>query len=121
MSRDDDMHSERYAGPAFRGGTSPRDDDVTSLSDALARVRADLGLPEPSALDVLEGRWAEIVGADVAGHAHLESVRDGVATISADGPLWATQLRYLENTIVDGVAAIVGPDLVHTVRVRVAG
>jgi predicted nucleic acid-binding Zn ribbon protein len=121
MSRDDDMHSESYAEPAFRVGASPRNDELTSLGDALARVRADLGLPEPDALDVLEGRWAEIVGADIAGHAHLDSVRDGVATITADGPLWATQLRYLETAIVEGVAAIVGPDLVHTVRVRVAG
>jgi predicted nucleic acid-binding Zn ribbon protein len=121
MPRDDDMHSEAYAQPAFRDGVSPTEDAFTSLGDALARVRAELGLPEPSALDTLDAHWSEIVGADVAAHARLESVRDGVATVTADSTLWASQLRYLEAAIVDGVAAIVGPDTVRSVRVRVAG
>jgi len=76
-------------------------------------------LPEPSAFGVLEGRWSEIVGADVAAHARLDSVRDGVATVTADGPVWASQLRFLETAIVDGAAEAVGPGLVRSVRVRV--
>jgi predicted nucleic acid-binding Zn ribbon protein len=119
--RDDDMHDERFASAAFRVGADPRDDDFTAVGDALERVRDELGLPAPAALDVLRERWADIVGADIAAHAHLIAVRDGVATVTADGPLWATQLRYLEAAIVAGVEAVVGPGVVAAVRVRVAG
>ena len=121
MDRDDDMHDERYASPAFRAGSEPRDDDFTTVGDALERVRAELGLPAPSAIDALQERWPGIVGADVAAHAHLDAVRDGVAVVTADGPLWATQLRYLEAAIVAGVADAVGAGVVTSVRVRVRG
>jgi len=117
--RHDDMHDERYAAPSFRPGAAPREDAFTSLGDALEQVRDELGLPAPAAIDVLRDRWAEIVGADVAEHARLDAVRDGIATVTADGPLWATQLRYLETAIVAGVSAAVGDGVVTSVRVRV--
>ena len=101
--------------------SSDASDEPVPVADALARISDELGLPDPSALDTLEARWIEVVGADVAAHAHLESVHDGVATITADGPLWASQLRYLERAIVDGATAVVGPGVVRSVRVRVGG
>ena len=119
VERDGDMHDERHASASFRSGPAPRDDDFTPLGDALERVRAELGLPETAALDVLRARWADIVGADVAAHAHLVAVRDGIATVTTDGPLWATQLRYLETAILAEVAAVVGAEVVTSVRVRV--
>jgi len=119
VGRDDDMHSERHAGPAFRPGASPGEDAFVTVGDALERVRAELGLPEPSAFDALTAQWRDIVGEEVAAHARLQSVRDGVAVIEADGPVWASQLRYLETAIVDGAAGAVGPGVVREVRVRV--
>jgi len=119
VERDGDMHDERYASASFRPGPAPRDDDFTPLGEALDRVRAELGLPETAALDVLRARWPDIVGADVAAHAHLVAVRDGIATVTTDGPLWATQLRYLETAILAEVAAVVGDEVVTSVRVRV--
>jgi len=119
MSRDDDMHSEAYAAPAHRDGANPREDAFTPLAAALARVRDELGLPESSAFDALSERWSEIVGVDIAAHARLDSVRDGIATVTADGPIWATQLRYLETAIVEGAAAVAGPGVVDSIRVRV--
>ena len=34
----------------------------------------------------LEEQWETVVGADVAAHARLDSVRDGTVTITVDGP-----------------------------------
>ena len=121
MGRDDDMHREPHAGPAFRDGASPEEDAFVAVGDALERVRAELGLPESSAFDTLMSRWRDIVGEEVAAHARLRSVRDGVAVIAADGPVWASQLRYLEAAIVEGAAAAVGPGVVREVHVRVGG
>jgi predicted nucleic acid-binding Zn ribbon protein len=93
--------------------------DPVPIADALARVQAELGLPESDVLGVLTTRWDEVVGSDVAAHARLDSVRDGTAAIAVDSSLWASQLRYLEGDIVDRANALVGSAVVHGIRVRV--
>ena len=99
---------------ARRGGDEP-----TSIADALARVQAELGLPETDALRTLTDSWAAVVGDDVAAHARLDAVRDETISIAVDGTLWATQLRYLEADIVERANALVGSRVVHGIRVRV--
>jgi len=61
-----------------------------------------------------------VVGADVARHARVDSVRDGTITITVDGTVWATQLRYLEAAIVERARRCLDADVVSRVRVRVA-
>jgi predicted nucleic acid-binding Zn ribbon protein len=95
------------------------DDDFTPLADALAAVRAELGLAADDVVVTLTARWAEIVGGDVAAHARLLSVRDGVAAIAVDSPPWATQLRFLEPALVARAREVTGSDAVRSVSVRV--
>ena len=87
-------------------------DEPVPLSDALAAVGAELGMPAGNVHGRLEERWAEVMGDDVAAHAHLVSVRDGTLTVTVDGPIWATQMRYLETAVVERAAAVVGPGVV---------
>ena len=101
-----------------RGGSG---DEPVQLGDALAAVRAELGLPAGDPLRALTDQWSDIVGDDIAAHAHLDSVRDGTLTITADGPIWASQLRYLEGEIVTRAEAVVGTDVIGSVRIRVGG
>jgi predicted nucleic acid-binding Zn ribbon protein len=89
------------------------------LQDALAAVGAEFGLPAGNVHRDLDVHWSEVVGADVAAHARLVSVRDGVIVVTVDDPIWATQLRYLETTVLERAAALVGPGAVTSVRVRV--
>ena len=100
--------SARYAG-----------DEPVPLSDALARVGAELGLAPGDAHGTLEARWREVMGDDVATHAQLVSVRDGTLTVAVDDPIWATQLRYLETVVVTRATALLGPGVVTRLRVRV--
>jgi predicted nucleic acid-binding Zn ribbon protein len=96
-------------------------DDPVPLVEALAAVRAELGLPAGDPLRALTDRWNDIVGTDIAAHAHLDSVRDRTLTVTADGPIWASQLRYLEDEIVTRAQAVVGADAIASVRIRVGG
>ena len=93
--------------------------EPVSIADALARVQADLGLPETDALRTLTDAWETVVGDDVAAHARLEAVRDETISIVVDGTLWATQLRYLEADIVERANALVGSPVAQGIRVRV--
>jgi predicted nucleic acid-binding Zn ribbon protein len=99
-----------------RRGASP---EPVSIADALARVQAELGLPESDALRALTDAWENVVGTEVAAHARLEAVRDETISIAVDGTLWATQLRYLETDIVERANALVGTRAVRGIRVRV--
>jgi predicted nucleic acid-binding Zn ribbon protein len=99
-----------------RGGEDP-----TPLGDALAALGKELGMDATDAVTSLSRRWPEVAGEEVAQHAHVSSVRDGVLTVIVDGPIWATQLRYLEAVILERAAAVTGAGVVTSVRVRVAG
>ena len=94
-------------------------DEPVRLTDALAAVGSELGLPPGNAHGELDARWNEVVGDDVAAHARLVSVRDGVLTVAVDDPIWATQLRYLETAVVERATAVVGAGVVSAMRVRV--
>jgi len=89
------------------------------LRDSLAEVSADLGLPEPDALASLIEEWEGLVGPDVAPHCRLTSLRDGVLRVTVDTAPRGTQLRYLEGELVERAAALLGPDVVRELRVRV--
>jgi len=95
--------------------------DPVPLRDAVAAVGRELGMPPPDELTALVSAWTEIVGDDVAAHATVRSVRAGVCTIAVDDPGWATQVRYAEQQIVGRSETCVGPGVVRSIRVVVAG
>jgi predicted nucleic acid-binding Zn ribbon protein len=95
-------------------------DEPVPLSDALAKVGAELGLAPGDAHGTLDARWGEVMGVDVAAHARLVSVREGTLTVDVDDPIWATQLRYLEPAVVTRATALLGPRVVTRLNVRVA-
>jgi predicted nucleic acid-binding Zn ribbon protein len=99
-----------------RGSDEPR-----PLRDALTEVTADLGLPDPDAFASLVTHWRELVGEALAEHCRPQSLRDGVLRVTVDSAPRATQLRYLESEVVRQASALVGPDIVRAVHVRVDG
>jgi predicted nucleic acid-binding Zn ribbon protein len=99
-----------------RGSDEPR-----PLRDALTEVTADLGLPDPDAFASLVTHWRELVGEALAEHCRPQSLRDGVLRVTVDSAPRATQLRYLESDVVRQASALVGPDIVRAVHVRVDG
>jgi predicted nucleic acid-binding Zn ribbon protein len=96
----------------------PRHDPVP-LSDALAAVGRDLGVPEPDVVARVVALWEELVGPAVAAHARVVSVHAGVCTVTVDAPAWATQLRYLEQGLVERAATVLGAGIVVAVKVVV--
>lgn len=70
------------------------------IGDALARVRRELGTPEPNVLDQVRASWTELVGEALAGHSVPLHLRDGVLRVTVDDPVWAGQFRYLADGLV---------------------
>lgn len=63
------------------------------------------------------GRWAALVGAEVAEHARPLQLRDGELMVEADSTAWATQLRLLQRQLVARIAAGVGDGVVRRIKV----
>jgi predicted nucleic acid-binding Zn ribbon protein len=96
-------------------------EEPLALRDAIAAVNRELGLPDPDALGAFVDAWPSIVGPSLAQHAMVRSLRDGVCTVEVDSPGWATQLRYLEASVVERAAEVCGRGVVRAMRVVVAG
>lgn len=94
-------------------------EEPLSLRDALAGVGRDLGLPAPDELSTLLDAWPDIVGAAIAPHTSVRSLRDGVLLVAVDDPAFATQVRYLEAQVREGAAKVVGRPVVRSLRVVV--
>lgn len=90
-----------------------------ALQDALRALGRQLGLTDPGVIARVGAVWEDVVGPALAQHTSVRSVRDGICTVVADGPAWATQLRYLAEELVDRVESALGPGVVLDVRVVV--
>jgi predicted nucleic acid-binding Zn ribbon protein len=98
-----------------------RRDEPVPLRDAIAGVARQLGLPAIDVVATINAQWIDIVGAAIAEHAQVRSVRDGECVIAVDGPAWSTQIHYAANDLVARVNERCGEGSVASIRVVVSG
>jgi predicted nucleic acid-binding Zn ribbon protein len=99
-------------------GAGPDDRDPQPLGRVASRIAADRGWAERLAGGQVFGKWAVLVGADIAEHATPVSLDDGVLTVQADSTAWATQLRLLQRTLLAKIAAGVGNGVVKRLKIQ---
>ncbi|MDQ3760676.1 MAG: DciA family protein [Actinomycetota bacterium] len=99
-------------------GARPDDRDPQPLGRLASRLVADRGWSDRVAAGVVFGRWAQLVGAEVAEHAQPVSLREGELTVRASSTAWATQLRLLQRQLIARITAGVGPGVVTRLRVQ---
>lgn len=95
-----------------------RRDDPQPLTAAIGGLLDDQGWALAAATGSVFGRWAQIVGPELAGHTTPESLADGELTVAADSTAWATQLRLLAAQLVRRLNAELGDGSVRRVKVR---
>jgi predicted nucleic acid-binding Zn ribbon protein len=89
-----------------------------SLSSAISGLLDAEGWVLAAATGSVFGRWAEIVGSDLAGHTKPERLADGELTVVADSTAWATQVRLLAAQLVLRLNTELGDGTVLRVKVR---
>jgi predicted nucleic acid-binding Zn ribbon protein len=67
------------------------------------------------------GRWAAIVGDQVADHVEVVSFEGSVLTVRAVSTAWATQMRLLTSTVLARIESEVGVGVVTEIVVRSPG
>ena len=116
--------------PARRTTTAPRRRTVTTssgaraddrdpqlLEQAMGRLIAAHGWELDLKVQGVFGRWAELVGAEVADHCTPESFADGRLVVRTDSTAWATQLKLLTPTVVRRLNAELGHGIVTVIEV----
>ncbi len=88
------------------------------LSAAIGRLLDAEGWTLAAATGSVFGRWAQIVGADLAAHTTPETLTDGELTVTADSTAWATQVRLLSAQLVRRLNQELGDGTVRRVKVR---
>jgi predicted nucleic acid-binding Zn ribbon protein len=109
----------RFNDPAEFSGAHPDERDPAPLGAAVDRLVSDNGWSTEVSVHTVLGRWAQIVGPDVALHCKPLSYADGVVAVTADSTAWATQLTLLAATVVARLNAELGDGTV--IRIQVSG
>jgi predicted nucleic acid-binding Zn ribbon protein len=91
------------------------------LNAAIGGLVADAGWDLAVAAGSVFGRWAQIVGPDLAAHTKPEGLTDGELIVTADSTAWATQLRLLAGALVRRLNVELGDGTVKRVNVRGPG
>jgi len=99
-------------------GARPDDRDPQQLGRLASRLAADRGWSGNLQGGAVFGRWAELVGTDVAEHAHPVSLKDGELTVQASSTAWATQLRLLQRQLLAKITAGAGAGVVSKLRIQ---
>jgi len=92
--------------------------DPALLGDQMDRLLLDRGWNVDVAVGAVMGRWADIVGSNVAEHCTPVTFSDGVLTVRADSTAWTTQMRLMSSSILGRLETEVGKDTVTELRVQ---
>jgi hypothetical protein len=95
-----------------------RRDDPQPLTSAIEGLLDQHGWQQRAAMGSVFGRWAEIVGQDLAAHTQPDTFADGELSVTADSTAWATQVRLLAPQLVRRLNAELGDGSVLRVKVR---
>jgi predicted nucleic acid-binding Zn ribbon protein len=105
-------------GRSGRPSRRSRRDDPEPLNAAIGGLIDARGWRQAAAVGSVFGRWAEIVGPELAEHTRPETLTDGELTVTADSTAWATQVRLLAAHLVRRLNDELADGSVQRVRVR---
>nr|WP_255480916.1 DciA family protein [Quadrisphaera sp. RL12-1S] len=109
----------RRSGQAAGGsGARPDARDPQTVSSSIGRLVSERGWRTPVAVGGVMGRWADVVGAEVAAHCQPETFSEGELVVRADSTAWATQVRLLTATVLRRLDEDLGEGVVTRLVVR---
>lgn len=117
----DAARRRRRRGKAAASGAWPDERDPQLLGTSLDRMVANFGWDLDLRVQGVFGRWAELVGEEVAEHCTPESLESGRLRVRTTSTAWATQLTLLAPTIVKRLNTELGHGTVTVIDVNGPG
>ena len=100
----------------MRSGADP---GPRPIGASLEHLLGNLDAPSVDVLDIVFRDWASIVGPDLAHHSRPVVMDGDLLVIQAADAAWASELRWLENQVVERVSTVTGSDRIRRVQVKV--
>lgn len=72
---------------------------------------------EPIAHGWVMGNWEALVGEKIAQHTEVSMIKDGELFISCDQTAWATNLKYMQSTVLSQIAEKIGSGVITKLHV----
>ncbi len=63
------------------------------------------------------GNWESLVGEKIAQHTEVTMIKNGEVFISCDQTAWATNLKYMQSTVLSKIAEKIGPGVITTLHI----
>lgn len=102
--------------PATRP-TRARPGDPEPIGASVRDLLTERGWNARATVATLFGRWADLVGSQVADHCHPTTYEEGRLQIEADSTAWATHLRALTPQLMHRLEEELGAGVVRQVRI----
>ncbi|MGB3301674.1 DUF721 family protein [Gordonia sp. (in: high G+C Gram-positive bacteria)] len=98
-------------------GSGPDARDPQPFGSMVGKVVKQHGWEPRISEGTLFGMWPSIVGEDIASHAEPTQLQGTVLHVSAESTAWATQLRYMQSSILAKIAKVIGHGMVTSLRI----
>ena len=95
---------------------SARARQTERITEVLPRFVASLGQGKAYQTQLLMYYWEDVVGSSIASHVRPVRMDFRTLFLSADAPVWANELRYMERKLIDKINAFVCEELVREIR-----
>lgn len=93
--------------------------DPVPISQSLDSIMKSLRGTDRLQVGGLFGKWELAVGDQIAAHVRPVKLDNGTLLVEADSSTWATQVKFLADTIMSRLHEVARVDVTH-VEVRVA-
>ncbi len=100
----------------MKWGESARAKQTEKVMEVMPRFMASLGQGKSYQTQLLVYYWEEIVGSSIANHVRPIRMDFRTLFLTADAPVWANELRYMERELIDKINAFVCEELVKEIR-----
>lgn len=94
-----------------------REYTVAGFGSLLKKEISQREWTEPIAHGWVMGNWEALVGEKIAQHTEVSMIKDGELFISCDQTAWATNLKYMQSTVLSQIAEKIGPGVITKLHV----
>ena len=88
------------------------------LRSVLEQLLKDFGTPDIKIVTSIVDQWEEIVGVDLAAKISAVAVSGSDLIVRVYDPVWASQISWLENQLLEKITKLVGEEKITSIRVR---
>lgn len=93
--------------------------DPRSIGTPLDRLLRSMGSPSSRTVAGIGDRWEEVAGPQLAAHTRPLRVRAGVLVVLVDDPAWASEVRWMGDTLATRAREILNDGSIERIEVRV--